>query len=449
MNENFENIVLKKLTHNGEFFGRVFPFMEPDYFRGVGNQELLKIMRTHYRDYRAIPTLTELVAQVKNVPNVEIRQEIVKSLREISGTEEVDNMDFMLNETLSWVRDAIYLQALQLGSDGLMNKNDDLKLKAQKLMEDMVKVSFSKDLGLDFDDIDAMIEYYQERNIGIRTQHKELNRRIGSGFLPGTLSVILAASGIGKSLLMSDLISGMIRDNKNILMISLEMSDKENMKRVHSNVFDLPINELTDLNKTEGELNSLDRDFISKEQVLEAYNKVKISGKCGKLFIKDYPSGSFSPLMLEQLVESYKIEKGIEFSIVFVDYLGIMKSDLVTPAAGLYSYVKSIAEETRSTAKKLQLPIVSASQLNRCVEENTLLHSVTGDTPIKDVTVGTLLNNNRTVCELLDTGEQQCYEITTASGRKLVCSGNHKIPTDHGTMTVNIGLTTGQYVNVL
>ena len=170
------------------------------------------------------------------------------------------------------------------------------------------------------------------------------------------------------TLLMNDLFSGMLKENKNILVISLEMSDKEIMKRVHANVLGLPINSLIDLAKTEGELkNIIDRKVLTKDDVLEAYNKAKASGKCGKLFIKDYPAGSFSALQLEALVESYRIEKNITFDIIFVDYLGIMKSDLVSPSVGLYSYLKSIGEEVRASAKKLNVPIVSASQLNRSV----------------------------------------------------------------------------------
>jgi len=170
------------------------------------------------------------------------------------------------------------------------------------------------------------------------------------------------------TLLMNDLFSGMLKDNKNVLVVSLEMSEKEIMKRVHANVLDLPVNSLIDLAKTEGEIkNILDRKVLDKEQVLAAYNEVKASGKCGKLFVKDYPAGSFTALQLEALVESFKVEKGIAFDIIFVDYLGIMKSDLISPSAGLYSYLKSIGEEVRATAKKLNVPIVSASQLNRGV----------------------------------------------------------------------------------
>ena len=376
--QEFEPILLKKLVFNGEFFRKAVPIIQSNYFMTIGNQQLFSLIKEHYSEYKQVPSLTELVASVKNVSNNEVRAEIIDSLKKINTTEEVSNIQFMLDETVSWVKDAMYMEALRIGADGLQKKDDNLKLKAQKIMDERAKVSIDSDLGLDFDDIDEMIAYYSERQTGIRTQHKQLNYRLGPGFLPGTLSIILAASGVGKSLLMTDLISGMIKKNKNILLISLEMADKEIMKRVHANAMDLPINSLLDLNKTEGELKKIrngdgsnpGRDIVTKDMVISAYQKMKTEGNVGKFFVKDYPAGSFSPLMLEQLVESYKIEKNIDFDIVFVDYLGIMKSDLVSPGAGLYSYVKSIAEETRAVAKKLNLPIISASQLNRSATNN-------------------------------------------------------------------------------
>lgn len=371
MNE-FEHILLKKLIFSSEYFGKVLPILKSEYFANIGNQELFKLIKNYYNKYRDVPSLTELVGSVKNVSNSEIRSEIIDSLQTINKTEEVKNIEFMCDETVSWVKDAIYLKSLQVGSDGLMKKDENLKKQAKQLMEEMSKISIDTELGLSFDNIEDMIKYYQERNIGIRTQHKELNKRLGAGFLPGTLSIILAAAGIGKSLMGSDLLSGMLKNNKNILYISLEMQDKEVMKRVHANALGLPINSLIDLSKTESELEKItDRPVIDKEQVISAYNKLKTSGNCGKLYIKDYPPGTFSALMLEQLIESYKIEKNIEFDLVFLDYLGIAKSDLISPSAGLYSYVKSIAEEFRGVAKKMNIALLSASQLNRGSINNT------------------------------------------------------------------------------
>lgn len=455
MNTDFENILLKKLTHSGDFFSKAMPILQGKYFTKIGTKELFGLINDYYAEYRTIPSLTELVAKVKGVSNAEIRAEIIKTLKEVSSVEEVQNTEFMLDETLSWVKDALYMEALQVGSDGLMKKDDSLKLKAQQLMDERAKVSIDSDLGLDFDDIETMIEYYSERMLGIKTQHKELNHRIGPGFLPGTLSVILAPQGVGKSLLMTDLISGMIKDKKNILLVSLEMADKEIMKRVHANAMDLPINSLIDLSKTEGELsqtrkgseNRPGREVVTKEMVQAAYNRVKASGTVGKLFVKDYPAGSFSPLMLEQLIESYKVEKNIDIDIVFVDYLGIMKSDLLSPTAGLYSYVKSIGEETRAVAKKQSLPIVSASQLNRCFSGLTDIETLGGVVKkAADIEVGDRVRTSggfNTVTSTVRTGTQKAYRVTTRSGKTFICSGDHKFPTKGGTMSVNVGLREG------
>lgn len=371
----FESIVLKNLLKNSTYFSKCLGIIEPKYFKNIGNSELFKLIKNYYLTYKNIPNSTEIIASVKNVQNSEIRNSIIESSKEMQNIE-LASTDFLIDETVKWVKDSLYLEALMIGSDGLTKKDDSMKLKAQRILEEMHKVSVDSDLGLSFDDIEAMIAYYQERNIGIKTQHKEFNKRLGSGFLPGTLNLILSQSGGGKSLLMTDLISGMIKDKKNILLVSLEMKDKEIMKRVHANALNLPINSLIHLSKTEGEKKKmLEEDsniqFVDKEQVIAAYNEVKASGTCGHFFVKDYPSGTFSALQLEALVESYKVEQNIEFDIIFVDYLGIAKSDLLSPSAGLYSYLKSIAEEFRGTASKLNLPIVSASQLNRSATGNT------------------------------------------------------------------------------
>ena len=169
----FEQILLKKLTHNGEFFSKVMPILKKKYFNDIGNQELFGLVKEYYAEYHNVPTLTELVAKVKNVSNQEIRNSIISSLQRISSTEEVQNIQFLCDETVSWVKDSMYMEALQLGSDGLMKKDDNLKMKAQKILDDRAKISIDSDLGLDFDDIDTMIEYYSERMSGIKTESIE------------------------------------------------------------------------------------------------------------------------------------------------------------------------------------------------------------------------------------------------------------------------------------
>ena len=105
---------------------------------------------------------TYLLPFFKNVPNSEIRTEIIKTLQVISKTDEVQNVQFMCDESLTWVKDALYMEALQVGSDGLMKKDDALKLKAQQITDERAKISIDTDLGLDFDDIDEMLYDFRD-----------------------------------------------------------------------------------------------------------------------------------------------------------------------------------------------------------------------------------------------------------------------------------------------
>ena len=366
----FENILLKKLLNDSEFFCKVYPILKAKYFKEIGTSKIFELMSKYFGEYHNAPNETVIASMIKDTQNLETRKEIAKSLMAIhKDTEIAQDSKFMVDETIKFVKDAIYLEALTIGSEGLMKKSDTLKLKAQSLFDEMTKVSIDDDLGLSFKDIDYMINYYQTRNVGLLTEHKDLNKRLGTGFLPGTLSIILAGQSVGKSLLMCDLISGMILKGKNVLLVSLEMAQPEMMRRIHANTMNINVNAFSDISKTDDELKQIERPTITKDEILNAYNLV--SKNAGEFWVKEYPSGSFSALMLEDLVQRFKTRLNITFDCIFVDYLGIMKSDRVSPSVGLYSYIKSIGEELRASAVRLKVPVISASQLNRGATNKT------------------------------------------------------------------------------
>ena len=363
----FEYILLKNLLSNGVFFNKTFSFLQSKFFQSEGPRKIFNLIKDYYKEYNSVPTCIELVSKIKDTSNSELRKELAQSLKQVNDTEIVNNTEFLCDETLKFAKDALYLEALTIGAEGLQNKSDDLKLKAQRILDERAQLNIDDKIGIEFSDSEEMIKYFSERNLGILTQHKELNKRLGTGFLPGTLSVILAGQSVGKSLMMCDLISGMLMQNKNILMVSLEMSQNEMMKRIYANCLDIDVNHFSDLSKNQIELEELKKlgPIVTKETIQNKITELQMSGKLGKFFVKDYPTGSFSALQLEALVQKFQIEKNIKFDCIFIDYLGIMKSDLVSPNAGLYSYLKSIGEEVRASAKKLNVAIISANQLNR------------------------------------------------------------------------------------
>lgn len=363
ISNDFESILLKSIIEKHDYFSKCFHLLKEKYFSVTANKKIFDMISEYYSEYHAVPSLVDIITMTKDVANKDFRKEIAEALQKINDSKIIDNPEFFNSEVVKFVKNAIFLEGTLLAAEGIQKKSDNLMAKAMSILDEREHVMIDESLGLDFDDIESMISYFSERNIGILTEHTEFNKRLGTGFLPGTLSVICAAQGVGKSLLMCDLISGFIKNGKNVLLVSLEMSEKEMMKRIYANVFDIDVNHFSDLSKTSGELENFS-DPVTKTQILSKYDSFKV-GDRGKLFIKEYPTGSFSASMLESLVKKYQQQKNVKFDVILVDYLGIAKSDRVSPSAGLYSYVKAIGEEFRAAALNLGVALISASQLNR------------------------------------------------------------------------------------
>lgn len=348
---NFDNHILKNLLENSNYFSNVYPHLDKKYFKSLGTKEIYSIIKTQYENSGRIPSLTEVVISVKNIPNPEVKKQIASSLVELSKIQSSSD-EFMISETVKYIKDSIFTEGLMIGADGISRNSEDLKTTAWAMMEEAVKFSINSDHGLDFENIESRIEYYGQKLSGLFTGHKDIDERLLTGFLPKTLSIIAAPQGIGKSLMLADFTSSFLKQGKNILFVSMEMSDYETMKRIDANVLDIPIYQLR----------SAGNSFI-KEKFSSLTN-------LGKLYTKEFSPGCFSATMLENEIKIYKNELGIEFDVIMLDYLGLMKSDRLKSMESSYNYIKSISEEVRAVAVKFNLPIITAAQLNRSSQQN-------------------------------------------------------------------------------
>jgi len=350
-NVSIENIILKNIFLSAPYFNKVKSILNKDVFTDIGHSEIYSMITDYYKQYEKLPTLQEVAILTKDKPNKEVRTQIATKLMEIQNQENI-NSQFLDDLTLKFVKDQTFTHALMQGAEYIDKKDEKYKTEAYNLIEKMNKISLNDDLGADFSDIDARINYYQNPEKGIKFKRFDaLNKRIGEGFLKGTLNLFLAPAGVGKSLLMSTSITDFLLQGYNVLLVSMEMSNYEFMKRIDADILDLPINDLK----------NIDPNIIKNK-----FKELNI----GKLYVQNFPALTFSANNLDGLLEMYKLND-ITFDVIFLDYLGLMRSDLVYPSVGLYSYIKSVGEEVRALAKRWEIPIFSASQLNRSAVNNT------------------------------------------------------------------------------
>ena len=176
--------------------------------------------------------------------------------------------------------------------------------------------------------------------------------KITKGGLPAkTLNVALAGTGVGKSLFMCHVAASCMVQGKNVLYITLEMSEEKIAERIDANLLNVTIDDLMELPK----------DMYDKK-VTRVREKTT-----GKPIIKEYPTASASTIHFRTLLNELNLKRSFVPDIIFVDYLNICCSARIKAGANInsYTYVKAIAEELRGLAVEFNVSIVSATQTTR------------------------------------------------------------------------------------
>jgi replicative DNA helicase len=220
-------------------------------------------------------------------------------------------------------------------------------------------VSFDTNIGHDYiENVDQRYDFYHEQEERIPFDLDYLNKITKGGLPNKTLNIILAGTGVGKSLAMCHIAANCLSQGKNVLYITMEMAEERIAERIDANLFNVPIDQLA----------TMSRDMMH-DRVQAIARKTD-----GKLIIKEYPTGQGHVGHFRALLNELKLKKKFVPEIVFVDYLNICASSRMKGMGGSinsYTYIKAIAEEMRGLAVEFDLPIVSATQTTRSGYSNS------------------------------------------------------------------------------
>jgi hypothetical protein len=135
---------------------------------------------------------------------------------------------------------------------------------------------------------------------------------------------------------------------KNVLYITMEMSEEETSKRIDANLLDVSI---------------ADVESIPKNTFEKLVQKINTPGK---LIVKEFPTASAGAGHFRFLLNELRLKKNFVPDILYIDYINICTSSRLKPGiVGSYAYIKAISEELRGLAGEFNVPVVSATQMNR------------------------------------------------------------------------------------
>jgi len=349
-----EPLILGSLLHNEEYTRKVLPFLEEEYFDSLENKLIYRTIDTYIKDYNSIPTKDALRLSLEESRSVSQEQfDVICNTVDELSYDDKNSEDWLLDKTETFCQDKALYNAIRT-SIGVMDSNDSKLDKGSipKLLQDALGVSFDNSVGHDFlENVDERYEFYHHKEARLEFDIDLLNTVTKGGLPRKSLNIILAGTGVGKSLAMCHFAASNFMHGKNVLYITMEMAEERIAERIDANLLDASIDEI----------HTMPKDVFEKK-----INRLK-SKTTGKLIIKEYPTASAGSGHFRHLLNELKLKKNITPDIIYIDYLNICTSSRIkaNAMANSYTLIKSIAEELRGLAVEFNVPIVSATQTTR------------------------------------------------------------------------------------
>ena len=354
MIKDLQAIILNNLIYNEDFTRKSLPHLKTEYFE-AHNAPVYKLILSFVSEYNKLPNSAALEIEFQNSEHItrSDANEVLTLIRELEKEEKVDDQ-WLIDYTEKWCKDrAVYLaimESIQI-IDG--KKKDKAEGAIPEILSDALGVSFDSNVGHDYiENASERFAFYHKKEDKMPFDIEMLNTITKGGVGRKTLNIILAGTGVGKSLAMCHFAAAALSEGKSVLYITLEMAEEKIAERIDANLFDIDI----------GDIENLPKDlFDSKVKKIQSKTN-------GKLIVKEYPTAVAHSGHFRALLDELRLKKDFKPDVIFIDYLNIAASSRMKGLGGsinTYSFVKAIAEELRGLAVEFNVPIWSATQVTR------------------------------------------------------------------------------------
>ena len=359
MANKIEQTILSNLIHNEDYCRKVLPFIKTEYFNDQFEKIVAEELISFFNQYNQPASLDILAIQIGK--RKDVHREQINKIEEYINT-----LDFK-TEAEGWLTEntekfckqrAVYnaiIDSFEIIEGKDKNRTED---SIPSLLSDALSVSFDTSVGHDYlEDFAERYDYYHRVEEKIPFDLDLFNKITKGGLSRKTLNVILAGTGVGKSLFMCHVAAAALMERHNVLYITMEMAEERIAERIDANLLDLSMNELGKVEKD-----------IYENRVAKLIKKTS-----GKLIVKEYPTSTAHAGHFKALIEELKIKRNFKPDLVIVDYLNICSSSRIKYGSGVnsYTYIKSIAEELRGLGVEYNVPVLSATQTTRGGYGNT------------------------------------------------------------------------------
>lgn len=334
-----------------EYTDFIFNNFDKSWFVDEIHGDLFDMSRKFWTVYKRVPSQDLYEKMFANSKYAQNKERLTKAFNKIiSFNDDKIPEDYVKHNIVSFIKHrATYNIIASYATD--IHREGVIAEVIGKL-EKTIQIDLDSDLGIEyFSNLDKHIDELQEKDRKVAFQLKMLDKYTKGG-LPADdtcLFVIMAPPGLGKSQLMANIARNWVLQNKKVLVISLEMSEKMYSTRFDALFSGIGVNDVW--NKT--------------DQLRNKIEGIKANLEKGELRIKEFPTGTLTSARLKEYIKKLRSTYGFVPDLLVVDYLNIMAPNAGGANMTLYEKCGSIAKELRAISSELKIPVLTATQQAR------------------------------------------------------------------------------------
>ena len=338
-----QKLYIEFLLADKDLFVRCNAILESSYFDRQF-RDTVDFIKKHVEEYSDVPML-EQVNAVGNIGATDVR-----------ATMTDEHKNWFMDNFEQFCRHKALEAAILASADKLERKEYGT---VEGIIKAATEIGLAKDFGTDYwEDPAGRIQSIKDSRGQNSTGWLTFDRFLYGGFNTGELNIFAGGSGSGKSLFMQNLALNWALQGKNVVYISLELSEELCSMRLDAM--------LTGMGTKDVMKNADDVTL-----------RVKMaSKKAGGLQIVQMKNGC-TVNDIRAYLKEFQIQNNIKVDALLIDYLDLMMpvSVKVNPN-DQFIKDKFVSEELRNLAIELGVLFVTASQLNRsAVDEIEFDHS--------------------------------------------------------------------------
>jgi archaellum biogenesis ATPase FlaH len=357
---NMESGIISLLLDFPELFVPTSKFITMDLFTRPEVKYVVGFLKQDFDKFGVLPTRSLLHDRIAKLLTADDpHQEILSVVDRVSDPREAP---FLRQSLRDWVEHKSYEQLYSDEAIAAHQRGDHEFLR--KIVDSASSISMVGNQGFwFFDQIDEIFADTAIEHISTGFPGLDANLNEG-GPSTGEVLIILAPTGVGKTLTLINMAHAAMLEGHNVLFVTFELSTYKTAIRLASCMSMTEIGAFTRAN-----IDSLptEQQQSIRDNQTTVRNRIQSKrGQFGELVIYELPPDECSVNDIYGIIETNRKTKGWEPKVVVLDYLELMNSrHSHNNDEGDYTRQKSVATEMRGLAKNEKVLVYSATQTNR------------------------------------------------------------------------------------